>query len=355
MIAVKELRSSSAWPASGLEQVEACPVCGCRDRSLAYGELRDRVFFCAPGLWNLYECGACRCCYLDPRPTRETVGLAYARYFTHRSSSRPDIVDMRPLRRLQRMLANGYRNRRHGTRDEPSHALGWLVAWLLPRNRALMDAQMRRLPRPTAGSRLLDIGCGDGAFLHLAQSAGWEVVGIDFDVAAVESARRRGLDVRCQTVEALAGESASPFDAITISHVIEHVHDPADLLRHAFRLLKPGGTLWVDTPNLSSIGRVRFGHAWIGLDAPRHLVLFNPVSLRRLLERTGFTILETVARFEVSDMIFEASYRIARCEDPYEGSRPPVAIRLGAVIASIRSFFQPELSEFLTVVAARPR
>jgi SAM-dependent methyltransferase len=81
-----------------------------------------------------------------------------------------------------------------------------------------------------------------------------------------------------------------PFDAITFSHVIEHLPNPLDSLQRSLRLLKPGGRLVVVTPNGQSLGARYFGPDWVAWDPPRHLHVFTPRSLRRLLLGSGFRI-----------------------------------------------------------------
>ena len=75
---------------------------------------------------------------------------------------------------------------------------------------------------------------------------------------------------------------------ITLSHVIEHVHDPMKVLESCLKLLKPGGKIWIETPNIHSLGHDRFQKNWRGLETPRHLVLFNKVSLREAVLNAGF-------------------------------------------------------------------
>ncbi|MHB8570738.1 MAG: hypothetical protein ACYC97_11150, partial [Metallibacterium sp.] len=71
------------WPQADLEFVPHCPVCGCAERRLLYKGLTDRVFCVADGAWDLYRCAQCASGYLDPRPTPESIGRAYAGYYTH--------------------------------------------------------------------------------------------------------------------------------------------------------------------------------------------------------------------------------------------------------------------------------
>jgi SAM-dependent methyltransferase len=81
---------------------------------------------------------------------------------------------------------------------------------------------------------------------------------------------------------------ACSFDAVTMSHVIEHVYDPESLLRTALGLLKPNGTLVCVTPNVLSDNHLQFGRSWRDLDPPRHLQLFTPDALENLARHAGF-------------------------------------------------------------------
>lgn len=95
------------------------------------------------------------------------------------------------------------------------------------------------------------------------------------------------MDVSVGGIDALDAVNER-YDVITLSHVIEHVGDPNDALLRLQGALKPGGRLWLETPNLGSLGYRLFGRNWRGLEPPRHLVLFNPRSLRESLARAGF-------------------------------------------------------------------
>jgi len=266
-------------------------MCVSAERALLYEGLTDRVFFCAPGTWTLFRCASCRCAFLDPRPTPETIGRAYSNYFTHAAQGENGKRKMPFKRWLQRALANGYRNYRFGTHLKPSSYFGVLMAYLLPSKRAVLDAERRHLFPTRSGERLLDVGCGNGAFLDLAQRIGWRTVGIDFDPEAVKTARSLGLDVRLGGIDVL-NPALEQFDGITLSHVIEHVHTLTELLRACYRLLKPGGWIWVETPNLDAIGHELFRRNWLHLDPPRHLVLFTRAALLQALVNAGFTYAE---------------------------------------------------------------
>lgn len=318
---------------------------------MLHERLRDRGFFCAPGEWALYRCRDCGSAYLDPRPTSGTISLAYRTYFTHLQDRREPMARLGRFRRFQRVLANGYRNWRFGTAEQPASRLGVLIAKLLPSQRAVIEGEGRHLPRPAHGARLLDIGCGNGAFLEFARRAGWQVSGIDPDPVAVDAARKRGLDVRQGSVELLDAEHEA-FDGITLSHVIEHVHAPIALLRACHGLLKRGGWLWLETPNLDAQGYRRYGANWLALDAPRHLVLFNPVSMRQALEAAGFEKIEDQPYRPLCASIFVASEAIVRGDDPWRQSKnlSPEG-RSAARNAERRARNDPNMREFITVKA----
>ena len=339
----------AAWPQDGLESVEACPICGSRLRELLYKGLRDRIFFCAPGEWNLYRCGGCGSGYLDPRPTRETIHLAYRNYFTHAISNEPRPSPRQPFARV---FANGYRNWRFSTKDQPSSRLGVLVKALQPGRRAQIDAEMRNLPPAWQGATLLDIGCGNGQFLVRARDMGWQVLGVDPDPEAVKIARSRGLDVRVGGVDVLSAEQGQ-FDRITMSHVIEHVHDPITLLRACHGLLREGGQIWIDTPNLGSLGHSIYAENWRDLDPPRHLVLFTYSSLRWALSEAGFENVEDEPHRRVCAEVFGASEAIAQGRDPSAISRLSLSLRVTAHGADRREAGNVEIREFLTVRAGK--
>lgn len=342
--------TTRTWPQADLEVVPCCPVCGNVERSLLYKGLTDRVFCVADGAWDLYRCGQCACGYLDPRPTPESIGRAYASYYTH------DIEDHSIVRRKGRVrgllhdLVNGYQNRRYGLQRNPALSIGrWLLP-LLPSLRTAADAECRHLPPlPAGGGRVLDVGCGNGGFLMLAQQAGWQVEGLDFDAGAVQAARSRGLEVHHGGIEVL-GKYSACFDVITLCHVIEHVHDPVATLRRLHALLKPGGVLWLDTPNLSSLGAVRFGPHWRDLDPPRHLVLFTPSSLKKSLVAAGFNSYKQHWRGMSLFDVYAPSESIANGGTGINASHqghPP----LRDVLAELREMIQPARREFLTLSA----
>ena len=230
------------------------------------------------------RCLSCGSAYLDPRPAPEALPDAYDGYYTHDGPA----VEHEPfgaVSRLRRAMRNGYVNRRYGYRLEPSLSAGRLLFGAIPPLRAVADRQFHHLP---AGGRLLDVGCGGGDWVAQASLFGWQAEGIDVDEQAVAAGLRAGLDLRLDTVEAAAAERPATYDAVTMSHVIEHVTDPRAFCHSAFELLRPGGRLWIATPNLRALTHRVHRATWVGLDPPRHLVLFTPESLEQVVRAAGF-------------------------------------------------------------------
>ncbi len=345
----------SEWPVEGLESVGRCPVCNGTGRRKAHEDLRDYAFGAAPGSWTLWICADCSCGYLDPRPNQQSIGLAYSEYYTHQPSAVAPAESR--LARLRRRIAEAYLNEKYGASYPDVLPGGSRIAQLFPRSQAFLDIYYaRQLPRAThGGGRLLDIGCGNGAFLQFASRWGWTAEGIDPDPVAVAAARSAGANVTQATLDDVPQENGA-FAHVTVSHVLEHVHDPVRLLRQCFEMLAPGGRLWLQTPNVESLGHRVFGRAWRGLEPPRHLVLFNQSALCHRLRDAGYESVRFVLHPGVGEYMWNQSRMIAR-----NSKNPPDSFLLrllstsaGRRVSEVYLLLRPTRSEFLTYVAFRP-
>jgi SAM-dependent methyltransferase len=169
-----------------------------------------------------------------------------------------------------------------------------VVAELAAKYERVLD---RLVPGLEGGQRLLDVGCGVGTFMDVARRRGLAVTGIDVADAPARFARSRGLDARTGPLAAQSFEPGS-FDVVTLWDVIEHVDDPLALLRDIRRVLRPGGTLVLETPDEGTPLRLAARLAWraslgsVKLVArcyyPAHRIYFTRGGLARSLERAGF-------------------------------------------------------------------
>lgn len=152
--------------------------------------------------------------------------------------------------------------------------------------------------------RVLDLGCGAGYFLrHAHTQRGWEALGVEPSRLAAEFARSLGVKVINDVFSARLVPELGQFSLIQADHVLEHVPDPTDLLRHLARLLVPGGLLCLIVPNdynpiQQSLRQVcGFPPWWV---VPRHhLNYFTGPSLTALVGRCGFRVERTEASFPI--------------------------------------------------------
>jgi len=329
----------SGWLPRELERVEHCPACASQRSEPAHSDLRDDMEG-VPGEWSMRRCLDCRSLYLDVRPTVDAIGKAYQSYHTH-ADGRADAVADNGSTLLWRW-SNGYMNARFGAGRSPASNMGlWVMPLLVPLRQQL-DYFYRHLP--SHAGRLLDVGCGNGVFLQRAAQAGWDVKGIEPDARAVDAARRTGLDVIEGTLDSVG--DLGMFDVITASHVIEHVHDPSAFLRQIFERLRPGGRVWLATPNVDSLGHRRFAGAWRGLEPPRHITVLSLPALSGLLADAGFDQITAHRRGRGSRYILQVSAETAR---RHGMPITPLPHQLVDVLAT----FSPSMSEECVVSAIK--
>jgi SAM-dependent methyltransferase len=152
------------------------------------------------------------------------------------------------------------------------------------------DAARTGDPAFAVPGRMVDIGCGSGAFLEKMRDKGWSVLGVELDLNAARIGQReRALDIRPGTVHEAALPDAA-FDYVRMNHSFEHVWNPEDVLSELRRIIKPTGKLFIGVPNVASLEARVFGPYWWNLGAPVHPFGYNPKTLSRLLERNGFHV-----------------------------------------------------------------
>ena len=144
------------------------------------------------------------------------------------------------------------------------------------------------LPRYLPQGRALDIGAGSGKYLNLLKELGWDTYGLEMNEEAYAGIVQQGHKGYLGKIEAVELPE-SYFDFVSVCEVMEHLYRPREALRKIHSCLKPGGSIFLSTPNMNSFLAKLMRPYWFQLDTPRHQQLFNPKNLKILLERCGFT------------------------------------------------------------------
>jgi len=209
-----------------------------------------------------------------PRPnTTEIAGFYQVDgYYTHRSHEETDSRKTASLSVKPNLLDR----------------LRLKIAYLLESEKETIFDDLIQLPK-TEIQTILDIGSGSGRLLKRFNSAGYSVVGIETDPQA--NAFNLGLPVYQGTAETIPPQvKGQQFDAVVLSHVLEHCLDPIAALSNVYQLLRPGGYFICEVPNNEALGCKTAGVTWLMLDAPRHLNFFTSASLVSALEKTDFRV-----------------------------------------------------------------
>lgn len=220
-----------------------------------------------PGEFSIYKCANCGLLRLYPRLTSKKLSRYYpsTEYYSYTKGVKPG-----PLWRLRTYLV------------EKRSILSKLLNLFI---------HVPAMPLFTEHGRIMDVGCGTGETLVQLGKLGWRTYGVDIDKNAIRIAHERGLShVQLGSYKSLEKYADNFFDVIRLYHVIEHLDNPDEFLRLAYRKLKIGGELIIGTPNADSLLAKLSGTYWYNLDSPRHLYLFTPDTLKRLLSVHGFSI-----------------------------------------------------------------
>lgn len=236
-----------------------CPVCGSNAVSRAL-EAKDHTV--SKQIFEIWSCQDCSFRFTQSVPAAETIGKYYKSdtYVSHSNTKK------------------GLINRLY-------HAV---------RKRTLQ--QKLRLVRQATGQmegNLLDIGAGTGAFASVMQEAGWKVTGLEPDRDARDNAAR-DYQVKLEDLSHLFELPADNYDAVTLWHVLEHVHQLHEYLETFKKILTQDGVLIIAVPNFTSDDAKYYGRDWAAWDVPRHLWHFSPKSMDVLVKKHGLTVAKTL-------------------------------------------------------------
>lgn len=234
-----------------------CCLCGSNNAEII-GTGEDFEYRTSDDNFTAFRCQQCELVYLNPRPAITEFERIYpANYHAFEFSEKEFGFVFKVRRRL-----------------EARRLLNWCAG--------LPDT-----------ARIIDIGCGDGFHLELLRDFGlksWTLEGVDADARAALAAERKGLKVHCGLLENLDLPRES-YDLALLIMTVEHVADPAQLLRDVRSILRPAGRVVIVTDNTGSPDFKLFKKRhWGGYHFPRHWNLFNPQAMSRLAEKTGMEV-----------------------------------------------------------------
>lgn len=237
--------------------MSACVMCGETACEVLF-TATDRLYGTTSERFEVARCRRCGLVRLEPRPSPEQV----AAYYPGNYWFAPDGSAAGSLEEAWRRMV--LRDHVHFVR--------------------------RAVERAGVPGPVLDVGCGGGLFPGMLRERGFAAMGLDFSPGAAAVAwKRNGVPVVVGSLETapLAPESCA---AVTMFHVLEHLHDPRAYLEAARQLLKPAGTLVVQVPNAACWQFRLLRSAWTGVDVPRHLIDFRARDVEALVNSCGYRV-----------------------------------------------------------------
>ncbi|MEI2737901.1 MAG: class I SAM-dependent methyltransferase [Chitinophagaceae bacterium] len=234
-----------------------CPVCGSADIK---NVLSAKDYTVSNETFSIFGCNACSFRFTQDVPDAASVSPYYKseNYISHTNTSK------------------GFINRLYQSVRKRT----------LKKKRKLIE----KVTGIQKGS-LLDVGSGTGAFVSEMKQAGWQVTGLEPDADA-RTVGKQSYNIELGDISQFYQLQESAYDAITMWHVLEHVHDLQGYVAKLKLLLKEGGKLFIAVPNYTSKDAAAYKEYWAAYDVPRHLYHFSPASMQALMEKHGLKILQ---------------------------------------------------------------
>jgi 2-polyprenyl-3-methyl-5-hydroxy-6-metoxy-1,4-benzoquinol methylase len=256
-----------------------CPVCNATN---IHPALKVKDHTVSREIFEVWECNDCDLRFTQDVPDENAIGRYYQSedYISHTETSK------------------GLINR----------------LYLFVRKRTLK--KKRKLVSSITGlkkGKILDLGSGTGAFLNEMERYGWDAIGLEPSDEARKFAKQ-AYNIELKNNNELFSLPSNSFDAITLWHVLEHVHQLQRTMKQLHTLLKANGRLIIAVPNYMSMDANRYGENWAAYDVPRHLYHFSPRSMEILAEKNGLKILH------YKPMWFDSFY-ISLMSSKYETGR----------------------------------
>lgn len=232
-----------------------CPIC---KSELIQEQLTAKDYTVSQNIFSIWQCNACTLRFTQDVPEQDAIGAYYAsdNYISH-SDTKKGIINS--LYHLVRKRTLGAKRR------------------LVINETGILKGQ------------ILDIGCGTGAFLDTMKEANWNINGLEPDAVARNKAAEL-YNIHPQEPGKLFELNKGSYNAITMWHVLEHVHELHAYIKQIAALLAPNGKLFIAVPNYTSKDAAIYAAHWAAYDVPRHLYHFSPQSMEKLLSMHGLKL-----------------------------------------------------------------
>jgi len=251
-----------------MEEIKKCIVCGSNDFEPF---LICKDFTVTQDNFKIVSCKSCNFKFTSPRPPSTEIGKYYKseEYISH-SNTKTGLI----------------------------HKLyHWVRSYtLIKKLQLVMQYSVKQ-------GTILDFGCGTGAFLSVCKKNNWTVFGIEPDLDARKIAFQDNKISSAGSIMEFNNKfPEQKFDAITMWHVLEHIHNIDELFSFLQQCLNPKGVLIVAVPNCASYDAKKYKEFWAAYDLPRHLYHFTPKDIRALFEAREYK------QARVLPMIFDSFY-----------------------------------------------
>jgi len=290
---------------------KSCPNCGNAD---IYKVLSAKDYTVSGEEFDIWECRNCTQRFTQNIPDQEKIAAYYQseNYISHSDTSKG-------------LINNLYHKVRKRTLLQKKN----LVEQITGKSRG----------------NILDIGAGTGAFLNTMKNANWNCTGIEPDKNAREKALELyGLNLKdADTLFSLASGS---FDAITLWHVLEHVHELHKYVDQLRNLLSKDGKLFIAVPNYTSTDAKIYQQFWAAYDVPRHLYHFSPKSMEHLLNGHGLKLEST------KPMWFDSVYVSMLSEKYKTGNTHPINALLNGAVSNMNTIFDKRKCSSIIYIAS---
>lgn len=276
-----------------------CPSCGSSDIRKV---VTCKDYTVSHEYFDIWECGDCTLRFTQDIPDIKNIGPYYQSdsYISH-SDTEKGLVN-----KVYKIARN--------------YTLNWK-----------MNLVETSLGKNKQKGKLLDIGSGTGAFLQRVVASGWSVTGIEPDEGARTICKTK-YGLQADSPEKLFEFQDEQYDAVTMWHVLEHVHQLHEYMDQVKRVLKPNGVALIALPNYTSGDAKHYKEYWAAYDVPRHLYHFSPSALSRLVNQHGLQV------DSIKPMWLDAFY-IAMLSEGYKNKK-------GNFGAAVLNGFQSNLGAF---------